>query len=835
MAPPMRVILALWASLVAAKELKGRRVSTCASVAKRCLARCELEGAEYLTRHSDGYSHKQLGRCLDFCEENMCPGRVEPTSWAAPDATKPKLDPAETTYAPRAVGAGRALVAVPRGGGAVVLSWRRLARDGPSPSYEVRRRTRGGAFEVLATVPTTYFADAADPKKAYDYVVAATAGALAGAPSRRARVAAGAKARAYVELAPSDAAMNATGRPKIPVVSNALFADVDGDGEVEAVVWHQTGSDADGSKRYGISAVWLDGSGLVRAYDNDLGHPVQAATDKGWVNVESPKGVALKQAPGGETSLWSRPRAAGDVDGDGREEIWTVARNDRGACEYVLLKDESTKKHPKRHLAKVASVPSPYPLCDGADNSRHDAFVAALDGDASRVSLGVMGGRHEPWRIFVFDFRDGKLAPRWDAGGGTATERGGTAAMANGQTSHNVAVVDVDCDGRDEILAGATVLDDDGSVLWDANAWFGASAHVDGQVVDDIDPASPGAEVLLFSETGPEWGLYRAADGFPLVERAGPEFHLQWNLAVNVSGGPGLDVVGTFGGHFVTGGFAYDVARRKKKAYPFGAWPREAHNWYPIDWDVGHETAFFGYHTPARRRRAAAVSAADEQRPRVFGRGGKLLAEINGDGDGVVLRAVSNAVDVVGDHREEVVVQMVDGSVRAYLNVDPLATPPEPTKLEDPHYRRFLAHGAYPSHVAALGVGTCDNLKPSPATTDRAYDARDSPDVRADLDAARSAAAAAAGAARATHEARARSFARELQLVELQEQLRRDIAAGDGEKPGPETPRRGDRAQPLVHTCGQGRFGFCFPEDSVIGGLIRDEDRRHNRTSGRGS
>ena len=183
MAPPI-VILALWASLVAAKELKGRRVSTCASVAKRCLARCELEGAEYLTRRSDGYSHKQLGRCLDFCEENMCPGRVEPTSWAAPDATKPKLDPAETTYAPRAVGAGRALVAVPRGGGAVVLSWRRLARDGPNPSYEVRRRTRGGAFEVLATVPTTYFADATDPEKAHEYVVAATAGALAGAPSR---------------------------------------------------------------------------------------------------------------------------------------------------------------------------------------------------------------------------------------------------------------------------------------------------------------------------------------------------------------------------------------------------------------------------------------------------------------------------------------------------------------------------------------------------------------------------------------------------------------------------------------------------------------------------
>ncbi|KAH8051440.1 glycosyl hydrolase [Aureococcus anophagefferens] len=765
----MRVILALWASLVAAKELKGRRVSTCASVAKRCLARCELEGAEYLTRHSDGYSHKQLGRCLDFCEENMCPGRVEPTSWAAPDATKPKLDPAETTYAPRPPARARRRPCPRRRRRR--LSWRRLARDGPSPSYEVRRRTRGGAFEVLATVPTTCRGRGGpeeglrlrrrDGRRARGRAVAPGA-------RRRGRQSAGLRrARAERRRHERD------GPAKIPVVSNALAAD--GDGEVEAVVWHQTGSDADGSKRYGISAVWLDGSGLVRAYDNDLGHPAQAATDKGWVNVESPKGVALKQAPGGETSLWSRPRAAGDVDGDGREEIWTVARNDRGACGYVLLKDESTKKHPKRHLAKVASVPSPYPLCDGADNSRHDAFVAALDGDASRVSLGVMGGRHEPWRRLRL--RDGKLAPRWDAGGGTATERGGTAAMANGQTSHNVAVVDVDCDGRDEIR------------------WRDGPRR--RRVVDDIDPASPGAEVLLFSETGPEWGLYRAADGFPLVERAGPEFHLQWNLAVNVSGGPGLDVVGTFGGHFVTGGFAYDVARRKTKAYPFGAWPREAHNCGP-----------------------ASSAAAGS------------LAEINGDGDGVVLRAVSNAVDVVGDHREEVVVQMVDGSVRAYLNVDPLATPPEPTKLEDPHYRRFLAHGAYPSHVAALGVGTCDNLKPSPATTDRAYDARDSPDARADLDAGppRAAAGAAGDARGAGAVLRPRAPARRAPGAAPAGHRR-----GRRRKPGPETPRRGDRAQPLVHTCGQGRFGFCFPEDSVIGGLIRDEDRRHNRTSGRGS
>ena len=74
-----------------------------------------------------------------------------------------------------------------------------------------------------------------------------------------------------------------------------------------------------------------------------------------------------------------------------------------------------------------------------------------------------------------------------------------------------------------------------------------------------------------------EWGLYRAADGSPLIEAVTPEFHLQWNLAVNVTGGPGLDVVGTFGGHLVEGGFTYSSVKGFSQ-YPFGKWPREALN-----------------------------------------------------------------------------------------------------------------------------------------------------------------------------------------------------------------------------------------------------------------
>ena len=551
----------------------------------------------------------------------------------------------------------------------------------------------------------------------------------------------------------------------MPPISNVLLADTDGDGELEGVAWRKVGSDADGTKRYVISIIEFDGSGITRDYDTDMGRPPPAKPPKGdWVTVESKgKRSVLKEAPGSESSLWTRPRAAGDVDGDGREEIWTVGHVD-GACVYLLLRDDGV------NVSLVASTPSPYPICDGADNSRHDAFLANLDGDPNKLSLGMAGGRHEPWRIFVWDLIDGTtLVPRWDSGSGVATRRDGKVATANAQNSHNVAVVDVDCDGRDEIIAGGTVVDDDGSILWGTNHWFGASAHVDGIVVDDIDPDSPGFEILLFSETGPEWGLYRAADGAPRVEAVAAEFHLQWNLAVNVSESRGLDVVGTFGGHLVDGGFSYGGGAFKP--YPFGKWPREALNWFPIDWDGrgGHQACIFGFHVEGqvssgvdRRRRLEAQPIAN---PRIYGTGrprgrrffaresrgrkrrrnfrvaaaasprlvsteyvrvdaptlgsfggaragflGKEIKEVNAGTKEQILRVLVSAVDIVGDHREEVLVQMADGSLRAYFNV---ATPfvQKPTKLEDPHYRRFLGHATFPSHVAALGT-TCSNTEP---------------------------------------------------------------------------------------------------------------------------
>lgn len=90
--------LAVIATAFAARELPGeRREATCASKAvnRRCQARCELNGAETMIA-GYAFSHKEMARCLDRCEEEMCPGLPEAPVWMDRDATKLPLKKMQT-------------------------------------------------------------------------------------------------------------------------------------------------------------------------------------------------------------------------------------------------------------------------------------------------------------------------------------------------------------------------------------------------------------------------------------------------------------------------------------------------------------------------------------------------------------------------------------------------------------------------------------------------------------------------------------------------------------------------------------------------------------------
>lgn len=61
--------------------------------------------------------------------------------------------------------------------------------------------------------------------------------------------------------------------------------------------------------------------------------------------------------------------------------------------------------------------------------------------------------------------------------------------------AHSMVCGDVDDDGRDEILLGSCMLDDNGTLLWSAGL-----GHPDKAYLTDIDPSRPGMEVFLCLE-----------------------------------------------------------------------------------------------------------------------------------------------------------------------------------------------------------------------------------------------------------------------------------------------------------------------------------------------
>lgn len=123
--------------------------------------------------------------------------------------------------------------------------------------------------------------------------------------------------------------------------------------------------------------------------------------------------------------------------------------------------------------------------------NRADRFLAAtayLDGQ--RPSLVMARGYYTRTVLVARDFRDGRLTRRW------TFDSNSTPAYA-GQGNHNLAVADVDADGRDEIVYGSMALDDDGSPLWNTR-----NGHGDAMHVGDLDPSRPGLEEFKVDEDG---------------------------------------------------------------------------------------------------------------------------------------------------------------------------------------------------------------------------------------------------------------------------------------------------------------------------------------------
>ncbi|MBI4979724.1 MAG: carbohydrate binding domain-containing protein [Spirochaetes bacterium] len=358
----------------------------------------------------------------------------------------------------------RSLIAIARNSD-IYLNWRLLKDDPDSIAFNIYRIPNNSAPVLLTKTPlieTTDFIDREPVPEASYRVVAVIGGKETDS----------ADTTGYIAKA---------GEPYLSIRTGTKFqkagiADLNGDGVYDYVVKQPNVNYVDpciacdywkkSTNTYKIEAYLADGKQL---WQYDLGWSI-------------------------ELGIWYSPYVVFDFDGDGKAEVAVKTgegdpRDPDGAVrsgkEYISILDGMTGKEVTR-----ADWPTRDELGDYNYFSRNQIGVAYLDGKTP--CLIVARGTYTFMKVDAYQFHGGKLTKLW---AWNTDDEGPQARLYRGQGQHNMHAADVDDDGRDEVILGSCVLDDNGEGLWSTGL-----GHCDHAYVGDIDPARPGLEIYYAIE-----------------------------------------------------------------------------------------------------------------------------------------------------------------------------------------------------------------------------------------------------------------------------------------------------------------------------------------------
>jgi rhamnogalacturonan endolyase len=404
---------------------------------------------------------------------------------------------------------GRGIVALRHCSDSVFISWRLLATDPDGIAFNVYRSTAKQTRKINTKPVTggTYFIDTgADFSGPGSYFVKTViSGRETGANSKTFVLPANAPVRNYISLP----LQNIAGYTP----NDASVGDLDGDGEYE-IVLHQNGRGRDNSQN-GITdppvfqAYKMDGTLL---WTISLGKNIREGAHYTQFMVYDLDGdgraeIAMKTADG---TIDGKGNPVGDSTKDWRDSNGRILAGPEYFTVFSGLTGEA--------LATTDYIPNRYPTDGwgghggngGNDNNgnRVDRFLACIAYlDGIHPSVVMCRGYYGRTVLAAWDFRDGKLLSRW-----VFDSKNGEDPFS-GQGNHNLSVADVDNDGRDEIIYGSMVVDDNGKGLYSTGLRHGDAIHV-----SDLDPSVPGLEVFGIHEiedntTGPGAALYDARTG----------------------------------------------------------------------------------------------------------------------------------------------------------------------------------------------------------------------------------------------------------------------------------------------------------------------------------
>jgi hypothetical protein len=359
----------------------------------------------------------------------------------------------------------RGVVAVPSGDAAFV-SFRLLGTDPPDVTFNVYRALGAQPPTLLCArnADQGTWCEDADPDASATYFVRAVVGGVEGEPSGSAPLLAQDYLRIPLRPGPSGA-----------FVHLAWVGDLDGDGEFDFVV-----------DRISAEAPLIEGYSRTgeQLFRLDTG----------------PLGVNQDNIEGGATTIsnghWDGVTVY-DFDSDGRAEVAVKTANG------FVFGDGSTLEHDNDTDQFVSIVAGD----DGAELARAplpDDFES--DGPLQcHFGVGYFDGVH-PSVLTKCKNRVGSggfnlVTAAYDFDGATLTERFRAFRPNGGADYHQIRIQDVDADGKDELIDGGYVLDDDGTPLYSLGE--DGVIHGDRFHITDFDPARPGLEGFGIQQDNP--------------------------------------------------------------------------------------------------------------------------------------------------------------------------------------------------------------------------------------------------------------------------------------------------------------------------------------------
>ncbi|MDD4821929.1 MAG: rhamnogalacturonan lyase [Bacteroidales bacterium] len=551
----------------------------------------------------------------------------------------------------------RGVVAVRQDADTVCVSWRYLSSDSKKSAFNLYRN--GTLLNSAPLKESTFFKDAVASTQSLTYTVTPVMNGVEVTDESSQWTLPALAPSGYLSI-PLDIPEGGTtlrGEPYSYSANDASMGDVDGDGRYEIILkWEPTNARDNSHNGYTGATLYdcyrLTGEKLWRI---NIGHNIRAGAHYEQFVVFDLDGdnraeVVMRTADG---TIDGKGNVIGDATVDNREETGRILTGKEYLTVFNGLTGEamqSTDYIP--HRGEVESWGDPVA-------NRSDRFlscVAYLDG--KQPSVVMCRGYYTRSVLAAWDWRDGKLSPRWVFD----SNKEGNEKYA-GQGNHNLSVGDVDGDGCDEIIYGSCAIDNTGKGLYTTGMGHGDAMHLTAFV--------PGKKLQL-------WKSYEdSGDGSALTDAKTGKVLFQIKSPIDVGRAMAADIDPTNKGLEMWSSASGGI--RTYKGEVLNARPNRLPTNMAVWWDgdllreMLDQTTISKYDWTTGT--CLPVLKAEE------------CSSNNGSKSNPCL-----ACDIIGDWREEVIWRTRDNSeLRVYVTT--IATPYRfHTFLEDPVYRISIAN-----------------------------------------------------------------------------------------------------------------------------------------------